>query len=88
MVKFLREMTWIHARVKHLEYTTDVDFYKHPNLISEYVPDNYCGEYFDEDVSMDLPLDCSEEISRAYQQGYIHGYNRGLERIKPHGSLS
>lgn len=88
MIKIFRELNWIFARVQHLEEKTDIDFYKHPELIPEHVPATYCGEFFDVDSVAELPKNVSDKIFKAYRAGYIRGYNRGIERIKPHGSPS
>ncbi|RUT02723.1 hypothetical protein DSM106972_056430 [Dulcicalothrix desertica PCC 7102] len=74
---------WIYAQVRHLPGDFASRIFSNPDLLSQYVSSDYCGEHFEEDVSVDLPKDCSEEILKVYRQGYNRGYHRGIDRIKP-----
>lgn len=49
----MKYIAWIYARTKHVKNSAS-NFYAEPIMIRLYVPDNYCGEHFDEDSTADL----------------------------------
>lgn len=83
LLKEIQSQCWVYVNVRHLDGKTAGKIFDNPELMPQYVPENYCGEFFDEDVATDLPDNASEEERRIYEAGYLSGYHRGIDRVRP-----